>query len=234
MNPDKINIIFFPRNANEVSTAVKKISKNKEKVTISGSRTGIVAGTVPKKSSALISLENLKIKPEISFNKKFNCYSVKTGAQIKLFELLEFINSSNRNPKNNFPNDLYYPVDPTETNASVGGMVSTNASGARTFYYGPTRDWVLAIKVVLSGGSVLEVKRGEYFSNKNIFKFKLNKKIIDVEVPEIQMPSIKHNAGYFLKNDLDLIDLFIGSEGTLGIITEIELKLTSLPKIHCI
>jgi FAD/FMN-containing dehydrogenase len=141
LSPDSIEKIYLPRNTEETASALKEISRNKEKVTVSSSRTGIVGGSVPKKSECLLSLENLELKPEIIFDRKNKSYSVKTGAQLKLNELQDFINKNNKNPKKDFPGNLYYPVDPTETNASVGGMVSTNASGARTFYYGPTRDW---------------------------------------------------------------------------------------------
>src|SRR5919204_2326175 len=56
--------------------------------------------------------------------------------------------------------DKYYPPAPTFTGAFVGGTVATNAAGAATFKYGTTRDWVLALTVVLPNGDVLDVERG--------------------------------------------------------------------------
>ena len=58
--------------------------------------------------------------------------------------------------------DYIYPPDPTEMSASIGGTVATNASGARTYRYGPTRDWVRAVRVMLPGGEVLSIVRGDH------------------------------------------------------------------------
>src|SRR5206468_134082 len=54
----------------------------------------------------------------------------------------------------------YYPPAPTFTGAFVGGTVATNAAGAATFKYGTTREWVLALTVVLPNGEVLDIERG--------------------------------------------------------------------------
>src|SRR6478735_4469037 len=55
----------------------------------------------------------------------------------------------------------YYPPAPTFMGATVGGTIATNAAGAATFKYGTTRDWVQALTVVLSDGSILDLKRGD-------------------------------------------------------------------------
>ncbi len=52
-----------------------------------------------------------------------------------------------------------FPPDPTETSASLGGMVACNASGAMSYHYGPTRQWVRSLRLVLSDGSVLALAR---------------------------------------------------------------------------
>ncbi|HSD45072.1 MAG TPA: FAD-binding oxidoreductase, partial [Pyrinomonadaceae bacterium] len=113
---------------------------------------------------------------------------------------------------------LLYPPDPTERGCFLGGTVATNASGARTFKYGPTRNYVERLKVVLASGEVLEVRRGE----KNILK---------IPVQSYRRPAIRKNAtGYFFAPDMDAIDLFIGSEGTLAVICEIETRLVPKPQ----
>ncbi len=110
----------------------------------------------------------------------------------------------------------FYAPDPTEWTASVGGTIATNASGSRSFRYGDTRRHVLALRVVMADGSVREFRRGES---------------IDFEVPALPLPkSTKNTAGYPLAPGMDWVDLFIGSEGTLGIVTEAELKLLPAPK----
>ena len=108
----------------------------------------------------------------------------------------------------------FYAPDPTEWTASVGGTIATDASGSRSFRYGSTRKHVLGLRVALMDGRVLNVKRGDK---------------VDFDVPEIPIPNTtKNTAGYRLKAGMDWVDLIAGSEGTLGIVIEAELRL--LPK----
>ncbi len=109
----------------------------------------------------------------------------------------------------------FYAPDPTERTASIGGTIATNASGSRSFRYGSTRRHVLGLRVVLMDGRVLQVQRGDK---------------VDFEVPELPLvDTTKNTAGYPLAPGMDWIDLFTGSEGTLGIVTEAELQLLPAP-----
>ncbi len=120
----------------------------------------------------------------------------------------------------------YYPPAPTFPGAFVGGTVSTNASGAATFKYGTTRDWVQALTVVLASGDVLDIERGETIAHDGgFFEVDLADRRVRVPVPDYAMPHVqKCSAGYFAAPGMDLIDLFIGSEGTLGVVTEVTLR----------
>jgi len=135
-----------------------------------------------------------------------------------------------------FQNELkekgfFYAPNPTETNSMIGGNISTAASGARTFKYGTTRDFVKRLKIILSNGHLLELKRGEIFEKDAVILLFDNKKTpYKIPVEDIDMPNVKHAAGYYLKNGMDAIDLFIGSEGTLGVIAEIEVGILKIPE----
>jgi len=123
---------------------------------------------------------------------------------------------------------LLYPPDPTERGCFVGGNVATNASGARTFKYGPTRNYVRALKVVLGSGEVLDLRRGEIRADSD-GRIRLGS--VEVKLPSYRLPNTRKNAsGYFVAPEMDAVDLFIGSEGTLGVICEVEVRLLPKPE----
>ena len=130
-----------------------------------------------------------------------------------------------------------YPPDPTERNCFIGGTVATNASGEKTFKYGATRNYVLELHIILANGELLKLKRGELFADNYLLKLKTeNGSEYKLQLPNYKMPPTKNASGYFSKINMDAIDLFIGSEGTLGVITKIKLKLVELPEkiLSCI
>lgn len=128
---------------------------------------------------------------------------------------------------------LYYPPVPTFDGAFVGGTIATNAAGAATFKYGSARQWVEALRVVLADGSVVEIERGDVTASPDgVFDLEYpDGQRVRVEVPSYRMPAVpKLSAGYFARPAMDLIDLFIGSEGTLGIIVDATLRVIPIPR----
>jgi D-lactate dehydrogenase (cytochrome) len=100
----------------------------------------------------------------------------------------------------------------------------------RGFGYGSIRNYIEAINVVLPTGEVLEIKRGAIFSKQRVFDCVCSKKKLKFKLPSYVAPKIKSQAGYFVNDNMDLIDLFIGSEGTLGVITSCKLRLQDKPQ----
>jgi D-lactate dehydrogenase (cytochrome) len=127
----------------------------------------------------------------------------------------------------------WFPPSPTFTGACAGGIVATNAAGAATFKYGSTRRWVDEITVVLADGTVLELHRGAHRTRGHQLEIETKRGRISIPVPTYEMPRVaKCSAGYHAEADMDAIDLFIGSEGTLGIITQIAFRtVTPAPQI---
>jgi len=125
--------------------------------------------------------------------------------------------------------DKYYPPVPSYDGATVGGVIATNAAGPATFKYGATRPWVQALTVVLVSGEVLDLERGQCIAHPNgYFEIDEGARLYRLPIPSYKMPQVpKCSAGYYAKPHMDLIDLFIGSEGTLGVITETTLRVVS-------
>jgi D-lactate dehydrogenase (cytochrome) len=130
----------------------------------------------------------------------------------------------------------YYPPAPTFSGAFVGGTVATNAAGAATFKYGTTRDWVKAVTVVLPSGDVLDIERGQTHAHADgYFEIALGDRHVRVPVPAYRMPRVpKVSAGYFSAPGMDLVDLFVGAEGTLGVVTEVTLRVLPARPAWCL
>jgi D-lactate dehydrogenase (cytochrome) len=128
----------------------------------------------------------------------------------------------------------WFPPVPTYLGATVGGAVATNAAGAATFKYGPVRRWVQGLTVVLANGDVLRLARGDVHARGREFVLATSEGERLIRVPAIEMPDVpKCSAGYFAAPGMDLVDLFIGSEGTLGVIVEAELQHRPRPAGVC-
>ncbi len=212
-NADKL---FIPETREEISEILKEANAKNIQVTISGARTGTVGGAIPF-GGFVISLEKFK-KLEISKDEQ----KAVIGAGVLLTDVQKATDAEN----------LFYPPDPTEWSCQIGGTVATNASGARSFKYGATRDYVERLEIVLPDGDFLNLKRGEVFSENGFIEIEtVNGNKIKAKLPTYKQPDVRKNtSGYFSGEVIDAIDLFIGSEGTLGIVTEIELKLLLKPK----
>ena len=212
-------------------------------VTLSAGRTGIVGGAVPR-GGVLLSLANMNRVLGVSRGGD-GAVILRAEPGITISDLRERLEAGSLSDE---ASDLdeesrraiedlrgdgrswFYPPDPTEDTAHLGATVATNASGARSFRYGATRRHVTGMRVVLAGGGVLDVNRGDCVADDRAFEVRATDGPIRFEVPSYEMPATKNAAGYYAAPGMDLVDLFVGSEGTLGVLTEVRVALSPAPE----
>ncbi len=189
--------VYVPADRDELSAIIRAACDGGIPVTIAGAGTGLTGARVPH-GGWVISLERFRTL-------EIESGAARCGAGVMLSELHEAAATKKQ----------FFGPNPTEISASVGGVIATNAGGARSFCYGSVRRHVLALEVMLMDGRILHVRRGER---------------VDFPISTVRVPkTTKNSAGYYLQPDLEWVDLISGSEGTLGIVTEAELKLFPEP-----
>ncbi|RKD31544.1 FAD-binding oxidoreductase [Thermohalobacter berrensis] len=176
------DVLVEVKSTEEVSKIMKYAYENNIPVTPRGQGTGLVGGAVPLYGGIMINLSTMNRILEL--DEENLTLTVEPG--VLLMEIAKYVED----------HDLFYPPDPGEKSATIGGNINTNAGGMRAVKYGVTRDYIRGLEVVLPNGEVIEV----------------GGKVV------------KNSSGYSLK------DLFVGSEGTLGIVTKATLRLLPLPK----
>jgi len=205
--------VVLPDSVEEISEIIAQANHDRVPVTVSGAGTGTVGGRVPF-GGLVLATDKLSRIHSIVHEDGGGFAVVEPG--VVLADLQRAVDQQG----------LLYPPDPTERGCFIGGTVATNASGARTFKYGPTRNYIRRLKVVLASGEILDLRRGDTHADS---EGRIRVGSIDLKLPHYRMPATRKNAsGYFVTPEMEAIDLFIGSEGTLGVICEIEVKL--LPK----
>jgi D-lactate dehydrogenase (cytochrome) len=235
--------IAFPQSTEEIAGLIASLKPDMP-VTIQGARTGIAAGAVPQ-GGLVLSLTGLKKIIGLRHDSASSWFFVTVQPGVLLETLntqiytCDFDASAWSQPSidalalmHKSPRQ-YFPPDPTEATASIGGMVACNASGAHTFFYGATRPYVEALRIVLSTGELVSLRRGQVrtLDGRLTLATEAGRKLT-LTIPPYKMPSVKNAAGLYAAADMDAIDLFIGSEGILGIIAEIELRLIPAPALR--
>lgn len=210
------DVLFIPEDKLELKNLIKSLYENNVQITIAGAGTGLTGSRTPN-GGAIISLE--KFCKIINFDLDTKIIEAEVG--ITWRELNNYLEEKG----------YYLQPNPTEFNSSLGGNIAHNSSGSRTYKYGAIRNFVQEIEVVLFNGESLIINRenSEYLSKNNKIEFYLNGNTFSIPTKNIKSPNTKNASGYFIKENMHLIDLFIGSEGTLGVITKVKLKVEKLP-----
>ncbi len=174
--------VVFPRSTEEVTACVRLARAAAVPVVTRGSGTGLSGGSVPLEGCLVLCVAQMDRILELDA-KNLTLHAQCGVITKEIDDAAQAIG-------------LFYPPDPGSMKIStIGGNVAENSGGLRGLKYGVTRDYVMALRVVLPDGT------DTWLGNK----------------------CVKDVAGYSMK------DLFVGSEGTLGIITEVILKLVPKP-----
>ena len=241
--------ISFPKSEAEVRESMLWASEHGQLVTIQCGLTGIAGGATPD-GGHILNLSQMNHVLGMRFDADGRLYvTVEPGVtlnalsealQTRAFDTGGWSDSSCRALDHYRQGDGFaFPPDLTESGACFAGVVANNGSGARPYRYGPTRPHVSALRVMLMDGDVIALGRegaGGYAPFADERRFALHTesgRILEGELPGYTMPTVKNAAGIYAADDMALLDLFVGSEGTLGVITEIEVQLTPLPPMAC-
>lgn len=227
--------ISFPETHEQVAQIMSQLYKDATPVTVQGSRTGLASAAVPfgghiLNMSRMDKVLGMRVEDDKFFvnvqpgvilqklNKAIAARSFDTSYWTE--EAKEVFASFGKAPV-----QMFTP-DPTESTAAIGGMVACNASGARSYHYGATREHIQAIKGVLADGQTISIRRGEIFAKGLELTIPTQEgNTVNVKLPTYKMPNCKNASGYYCCADMDALDLLIGSDGTLAVLTEIELAL---------
>jgi D-lactate dehydrogenase (cytochrome) len=212
--------VIFPQTAEDVARALAEATRKRTPVTVSGAGTGTVGGRIPF-TGIVLATDRLNRLGSIVRDETGGRAVAEAGVILRDFQ--QAVEAEG----------LLYPPDPTERGCYLGGTVATNASGARTFKYGPTRNYVKRLQLALATGEIVNLRRGEIQADSSgRIRIPLpSGRTIDAQLPSYQMPTTrKHASGYFVAPGMDALDLFIGSEGTLAVIIEIEVTLLAKPE----
>lgn len=233
--------ISFPETHEQVREIIAQLYEEGTPVTVQGSRTGLASAAVPfgghimnmSRMDKVLGMREedghfyITVQPGVILQKLNKAIAAKS------FDTSDWDEASQEvfQAFGKAPAQMFTP-DPTESTATIGGMVACNASGARSYHYGPTRNHIQAVRGVLANGQTISLRRGEVFAKGLELTIPTEEgSCVCVKLPSYKMPNCKNASGYYCCEDMDALDLMIGSDGTLAVLTEIELSLMPVPAL---
>ncbi len=244
--------ISFPHDTQEVQQVIRELAQRdgqegtRTPICVQGGRTGLAAGAVPTGGHVMnLSKMNRYLGMRMEQDPQGRTrFFVRVQPGLVLSQLRSDL-ADKAVPLAGFDEESlqaarafqeagawFFPTDPTEVSATIGGMVACNASGARSYRYGAVRPHVSGLVVVLPNAETLTLRRGQVFADGLSLDLVSDEGTpIHIDVPGYEMPPVKNASGYFAAPGMDAVDLFVGSDGTLGVICEVELELLPCPTV---
>ncbi len=232
----KPQVIVYPKTEKEIENLVKFVSENKKdypNLSLTARCAGTDMSGGPINDSIIISFERFNKLPTINGI----IATTEPGVYYRDFE------------KETLKSNLIFPSYPASREiCAIGGIINNNAGGEKSLQYGKTERYVKRVKVVLSDGSICEFKQVTEAELKKKMELKnlegeiyrkmfqlitTNYKLLTDSKPQVS----KNSAGYFLWNVwdkengiFDLSKLWVGSQGTLGMLLEADIELVPVHK----
>jgi len=206
--------VILPNDETELREGIRYSSKGNTKVTISGSRMGDQGGAVPC-GGDIMSMEHLTGVIGAGKDDK--------GVYLRVlpYTTVSFFNNSiksgriqNIDGSDVSLDGLVFPVKAQLEN-TVGGCIAVNRSGIRPY--------VRRLRVVFSDSTFMSMERGEYLANGRKMTFPAGRNFFAFDLPSYDS---NDDSGPKISENMDLLDLFIGSEGIFGIIIEADIYLS--------
>lgn len=243
LSATNVKTLFFPHSEEELAGALATIQSRGERCVLSGGRTGITGAAVPLEADSVITFRRMNRILALGEDEEGPYLRAQPGVTLKeieaflshpsfpsLFERTSGEQTFTRAYLEKKISPLWFPVDPTEKTAQLGGAVANNASGSRSYRHGSIRRWIRGLRTILPDGRRLGVHRGSIRALDRVFHLrKKDGTDLAFQIPYAAKPHTKHTLGYPTDPETDLIDLFVGSEGTLVAFSEIILRLALRP-----